>query len=251
MSKTTLTNTLPLTLIAVVGDDSDPQSKEITFIESFSFDLSWTMYAALLDSDISVQELSIRQNQAYQKIVHLCSNYINNAIWYDANDMKVVDNNFSSSQNVLLITPANNVMYLASCLFAKFNSICDEHIFVNKIELLETATGIKYTITDDDGLLPDVLPQQVDFMGPLSVYEKPWWERSDVSTYDNRALDEEELKLIREKLEESKELLEEDFKQIDKDVETYMTTTPEEVAEVIDLESRKKKNKKWTPKIVK
>ena len=63
MSKTTLTNTLPLTLIAVVGDDSDPQSKEITFIESFSFDLSWTMYAALLDSDISVQELSIRQNQ--------------------------------------------------------------------------------------------------------------------------------------------------------------------------------------------
>lgn len=251
MSKTTLTNTLPITLIAVVGEENNPDSKEIQFVESFAFNLSWTMYASVLDSDMSLQELSIRQNQAYQKIVHLCNNYLNNSIWYDVNDMKVIDNNFSSSQNVLLITPANNVMYLASCLFAKFNSICDDHIFVNKIELYENATGIKYTIEDDEGLLPDVLPEQADFMGPLSVYEKPWWERGDVSTYDNRALDEDELKLIREKLDESKELLEEDFKQIDKDVETYMSATPEEVAEVIDLEQQRVKSKKWTPKVIK
>ena len=250
MSKTTLTNTVPITVIAVVGNDQDKDSKEITFVESFGFNLSWSMYATF-DGEVSPEELSVKQNIAYQKIMHLCNNYINNSLWYDKNDINVIDAHFSSSQNVLMITPANNVMYLTNCLFAKFNSICDEQIIVNKIDLQEIATGVTYTVEEDTGLMPEVLPTQEEFMGPLSVYDKPWWERSDVSTYDNVALDEEEKERIQEKLHESKELLEEDFKQIEKDVQTYMSTSPEEVAEVIDLESRKPKSKKWTPKIVK
>ena len=88
-------------------------------------------------------------------------------------------------------------------------------------------------------------------MGELSVYENPLWTRSDVSTYDNKCLTEEEQTTVRSKLQESKELLEEDFKQIEKDVRSYMILTTEKAAEVIDLEQQRVKNKKWKPKIVK
>jgi lipoate-protein ligase A len=87
-------------------------------------------------------------------------------------------------------------------------------------------------------------------MGELSVYELPWWERTDVSTYDNKCLSEEEQTKVRSTLDESKALLEEDFKQIESDVRSYMTTKPDE-AEIIDLDSQRIKSKKWKPKIVK
>ena len=88
-------------------------------------------------------------------------------------------------------------------------------------------------------------------MGELSVYDKPWWERSDVSTYDNRCISKEEQEKVRKNLAESKELLEEDFKQIENDVRSYMTVSKDKAAEVIDLEQQRVKSKKWSPKIVK
>lgn len=251
MSKVSLTNTLPCTLIAVLGNEKDPESKEIQFMEPFNFNISWTMYASSYNNDdITLEELSIKQNIAYQKIEHLLRNYINNAIWYDDSAIQVIDCHFPSSQNVLFITPASNVMYVANCLFAKFNAICGKHITVCKLELTDVSTGLSYNIEDDTGSIPDILPDQKDFMGELSVYELPWWERTDVSTYDNKCLSEEEQTKVRSTLDESKELLEEDFKQIESDVRSYMTTKPDE-AEIIDLDSQRIKNKKWKPKIVK
>ena len=251
MSKITLENNLPCTVIAVLGNEKDKESKEIQFIEPFSFIVSWSMYASYEDDDISIEELSIKQNISYQKIEHLLKNYINNAIWYEPDAIQVIDAHFPSSQNVLMVTPGTNVMHIANCLFAKFNSICDEYITVCKLEVQDIATGISYNIEDYEGEIPTILPQQQNFMGELSVYDKPWWERSDVSTYDNKWLDKEEQERVRNNLAESKELLEEDFKQIEKDVRSYMTVTKDDAAEVIDLEQQRVKNKKWTPKIVK
>lgn len=251
MSKITLENNMPCTVIAVLGDENDKESKEIQFMEPFSFNISWTMYASYSDDNISLEELSIKQNISYQKIEHLIRNYINNSIWYEPDAIQIIDAHFPSSQNVLMVTPGTNVMHIANCLFAKFNSICDEYITVCKLEVQDISTGLSYNIEDEEGLTPSILPQQKDFMGELSVYENPWWTRSDVSTYDNKCLTEEEQTTVRNKLQESKELLEEDFKQIEKDVRSYMTVTTDKAAEVIDLEQQRVKNKKWKPKIVK
>ena len=65
MSKITLENNMPCTVIAVLGDENDKESKEIQFMEPFSFNVSWTMYASYSDDNISLEELSIKQNISY------------------------------------------------------------------------------------------------------------------------------------------------------------------------------------------
>ena len=119
---------------------------------------------------------------------------------------------------------------------------------------------MSYDYNDEEYIIPAALPQQKDFMGELSVYEQPWWERDDVSTYDNKTLDEKELHDVRMKLLEAEELLERDFRTIEEEVKAHLST-PEftelsdeeklKTAELIKLDDiRKKKKKAWKPKLV-
>jgi|TARA_B110000977_G_scaffold195957_1_gene275393 hypothetical protein len=254
MNRVTLTNTIPCTITAIVGDN-DPDNKEILSVEPYSFNISWTMFASITDDD-DILALSIKQNVAYQKIEHLLRAYLHNSLWYNSYNSDTIESHFSSTQNVLIVTPDTNVMYLSNCLFAKFNAICEDGITVNKVEVQDCNTGIKYTVEDSEGELPEILPVQLEFMGELSMYEHPWWDRADISTYDNRALSEDELTLIKTNLENNRELLEQDWKLIEDDVREYMTDTSEGLddAEIIELDFAKRKEKKttgWTPKIVK
>lgn len=254
MNRVTLTNTLPCTVVAIVGDDVET-NKEVLMVEPFTFNISWTMYATVGEID-DILELSIQQNIAYQKIEHIIKHYLNNSLWYNPNNTNTIDAHFSASQNVLMVTPDTNVMYIANCLFAKFNAICCSDIIVSKVEVQDCDTGITYTVEDTEGGIPLILPEQSEFMGKLSMYDEPWWTRPDVSTYDNTALNQEELDRIRENLDKSKDLLEQDWKLIEDNVREYMTEASEGMldAEIIDIElvkSTSKKKKGWTPKIVK
>ena len=247
MSKVCLTNSMPCNMIAVVSEN-DLDSKEIQFLEMFSFNVSWTMFANI-DNDISINELSIRQNIGYQKIEHFLRHYCNNALWYEVKDIPTINSHFTVTQNSLCVTPGVNLMYLANVLFAKLNSICDECIIISKLQLQDLSSGITYTVEDNEGEIPAVLPTQEEFMGELSIYDDPWWCRDDVSTYDSKAQDKEELAEIKENIEKSKEILEADFKQIETEVRSYMTD--QKSAEVIEVDFEQGKDKKvWKPKII-
>ena len=247
MSKVCLTNSMPCNMIAVVSEN-EVDSKEIQFLEMFSFNVSWTMFANI-DNDISINELSIRQNIGYQKIEHFLRHYCNNALWYEVKDIPTINSHFTVTQNSLCVTPGVNLMYLANVLFAKLNSICDECIIISKLQLQDLSSGITYTVEDNEGEIPAVLPTQEEFMGELSIYDDPWWCRDDVSTYDSKAQDKEELAEIKENIEKSKEVLEADFKQIETEVRSYMTD--QKSAEVIEVDFEQGKDKKvWKPKII-
>ena len=247
MSKVCLTNSMPCNMIAVVSEN-DLDSKEIQFLEMFSFNVSWTMFANI-DNDISINELSIRQNIGYQKIEHFLRHYCNNALWYEVKDIPTINSHFTVTQNSLCVTPGVNLMYLANVLFAKLNSICDECIIISKLQLQDLSSGITYTVEDNEGEIPAVLPTQEEFMGELSIYDDPWWCRDDVSTYDSKAQDKEELAEIKENIEKSKEVLEADFKQIETEVRSYMTD--QKSAEVIEVDFEQRTDKKgWKPKII-
>ena len=87
-------------------------------------------------------------------------------------------------------------------------------------------------------------------MGDLSIYDTVWWERDDISTYDNYALDEQELILIRKNLAEQKDVLDADFNMIEQEVRSQMSQAgfiPE--GEVVEVDF-KLKQKKWKPKLV-
>lgn len=247
MSKVYLTNAIPCNMIAMISEDI-LDSKEIQFLEMFSFNISWTMFANL-DNDLSINELSIKQNIGYQKIEHFLRHYCNNALWYEPKDLPTINSHFTVTENSLCVTPGVNLMYLANALFAKLNSICDECIVICKLQLQDLNTGIIYTVEDDEGGIPLVLPAQEEFMGELSIYDDPWWCRDDVSTYDSKAQDEEELAVIKENIEKSKEILEEEFKRIETEVRSYMTD--QKSAEVIEVDFEQVKGKKnWKPKLI-
>ena len=80
MNRVTLTNTLPCTVIAIVGDEVEA-NKEVLMVEPFTFNISWTMYATVGEID-DILELSIQQNIAYQKIEHIIKHYLNNSLSY-------------------------------------------------------------------------------------------------------------------------------------------------------------------------
>ena len=174
--------------------------------------------------------------------------------------LECLDNHFSATDNALMVTPNTNISTLCHTLFSKFNSISKPDIHVSDIKMFDFATNMSYDYQDDAYIIPNSLPEQKDFMGELSVYEQPWWERDDVSTYDNRALNTEELTNIRQKLLESEDILQRDFKEIEEAVTMHLTDkdmsemTEEDVkktAELIQLDDiRKKKKKAWKPKLV-
>lgn len=247
MKKVTLKSALDVQTIAVFGNKD---STEIVAIQPNQYTISWGMYATLEDGQ-DIEQLSLEQNISYQRICHFLKYYVNNCLWYDNHCCRTIETHFASTDNVFLVTPDVNITFLTNCLFAKFNSICKPSITVSKISVLDQDTGIAYDYEDEYGQIPDVLPYQKDFMGELSIYDTCWWERDDVSSYDNYALDEEELKAVRKTLSENQDVLEEDFDAIEKEVKSQMGQAGMiESGEVVDLEQHRRKKKKWTPKLV-
>jgi len=233
--------------------------KEIVAVQPNRFNISWSMFASL-HPDSDADQLAIDQNISYQKIHHFLSYYVDNSLWYAPESMECMDNHFSSTDNALMVTPNTNISILSNSLFAKFNSISKPDIHISDLKIYDFATNMSYDYNDEEYIIPAALPQQKDFMGELSVYEQPWWERDDVSTYDNKALDEKELHDVRMKLLEAEDLLERDFRTIEEEVKAHLST-PEfaelsdeeklKTAELIKLDDiRKKKKKAWKPKLV-
>ena len=233
--------------------------KEIVAVQPNRFNISWSMFAeAYPDSDYD--RLALDQNISYQKIHHFLSFYVESCLWYAPESLECLDNHFSGTDNALMVTPNTNISTLCHTLFSKFNSISKPDIHVSDIKLYDFATNMSYDYQDDAYIIPNSLPEQKDFMGELSVYKQPWWERDDVSTYDNKALNTEELTNIRMKLLESEDILQRDFKEIEEAVTMHLTDkdmsemTEEDVkktAELIQLDDiRKKKKKAWKPKLV-
>ena len=69
---------------------------------------------------------------------------------------------------------------------------------------------------------------------------------------DNFAVDDEELKAVKEELADKKEMLDADFNAIEEEVRNQMTQAGiVDSGEVVDIEEFRKKRKKWVPKIVK
>jgi len=239
-------------LVNTISVFGEQESNEVIAIKPNKYKISFSMYASM-DEDIdNIQKLSINQNISYQRIMHLLKYYINDCLWYDMVSARCIEKHFTATDNVFLITPEVNITYFTNCLYAKFNSICLPNIVVDSIQVLDTDTNITYDYEDTEGEIPDFLPLQDEFMGERSIYDEPWWARNDISTYDNFAINEEELKAVKEELADKKDMLDADFNAIDEEVRNQMTQAgivPD--GEVVDIEEFRKKRKKWVPKIVK
>ena len=245
--KVKLKSALDIQTIAIFGERD---SSTIVGVQPNQYTISWSMYAQLDEDSLDIESLSLEQNISYHRICHFLKYYVNNCLWYDQHSCRTIESHFTTTDNVFLVTPDVNITYFTNCLFAKFNSICKPNITVCNIEVLDHDTNISYDYEDTEGEIPEFLPLQVDFMGPLSIYDTPWWERDDISTYDNFALDEDELISVRENLADKKDILNADFEMIESEVKHQMSNAGMiEAGEVVEVDFKHKK-KKWKPKLV-
>ena len=247
-----LTCSKEISVVTIFGS-----KKEIVAVQPNRFNINWSMFAELRpDSDSD--QLAIDQNVSYQKILHFLSYYMDNGLWYAPESIECMEEHFSQTDNGLIITPDTNISMLTSSLFAKMNSISKPDIHISDVKIYDFLTNMSYDYNDEEYIIPAGLPEQKDFMGKLSVHDQPWWERDDVSTYDNKALNTEELTNIRMKLLEHEDFLERDFREIEEMVTEQLSKVnwnelsedeKQKTAELIKLDDVRKK-KKWTPKIV-
>lgn len=89
----------------------------------------------------------------------------------------------SDTQNVFIILPFSaSDDILSQALHAKLSAIVGDSIFIGELSIKNTQTKTKfYYFTPDEKY---ELPDQLEFVGERSLYEKPWYFRDDVDTFD-------------------------------------------------------------------
>ena len=222
--------------------------KDIEFLQPCNYKITWKTSA--IDLDMDIQELTVNQNVTLHKIEHFLQSYVDNSIWYDTEGREMSNRHFAASENMLIVTPGLNFTILGLCLFAKLNSLCKPGIVVTDIFFSEESTKSVFEYTDLDAEVPESLPTQEEFMGEFSIWEEPWWLRDDVTTYDNCALNQEELDNVRNNIKAAEQSITSDFEQIEEQVNEMLgNNSPAEVIEV-DFSKIYKENQKWKPTLI-
>lgn len=86
--------------------------------------------------------------------------------------------------NPILMLPENTTDDIfVQVLHKKLSVLCGEYICIEEISLRceEAKTTFKYTNNNNADY---ILPEQIDFMGEMALYDEPWWNRYDCDTCD-------------------------------------------------------------------
>jgi hypothetical protein len=243
--KLTKTHPVELTCINNVIGTSD-----IEYIQSYDFTLKWKI-SSFGDQFDNLDDLALAQNVTIHKIEHFVQNYLNNSIWFDANGLDMSNKHFAECENLLIITPDTNFTCLGMCLYAKLNALCKPGMVVTELYLEDVQLKQSFEYSDIGGESPDQLPTQDEFMGELALWQDPWWMRDDLSTYDSKANDPEDLGTLREQFDLALEVMRHDFNSIEEQVKEILFRDENAQAEVIELDfNQLKENSKWKPKLV-
>lgn len=256
MKRFTLEKTMPLRLIFVDSDNH--------LIDARPFKIKYNLITTVAEGehDISAQ---LNQNISLAKINFFIDHYLNNNIALDSDDRTSVFPLFSEYENNYLVLPDLTESTLMEAIHCKLNSLCKPGSRVEHIQLFDELTDVNYTfyITEDEEYqLPDI----TEWLGELSFWNEPWWQRDDVSTYDNTAANAEELEKWRENLEsngsEMVSVAHRVFAEIEEAVESSFREVMEQAGLIPKVErgqlievdfvntNNAPKREKWTPKII-
>lgn len=131
------------------------------------------------------------QNQVMNMLDHWLAMVVNDSIvvnlWHENNWHDV----FNGLDNNVIQTPGEpDDFTLAMIFLAKMQSILGNLVAINSLEFVSDAgAGVSFTLSPDSVDLPTA----EQWMGKHRFYDKPWWLRSDGSTCDVFADDEQDL----------------------------------------------------------
>lgn len=145
------------------------------------------------DDPDDITQSQIDHNISYAKIRLFLETVLQNTLVCSARDLDEALLMSTDMENNLMVLPDCGESTLSAALHHKLNSICKQNTFMDEITLYEPSQDITYRFLLTDDELDISLPSG-QWLGEMSFWDDPWWERDDCLTFDNVAGNKKEYK---------------------------------------------------------
>lgn len=233
---------------------------DIKKVEVKNYELSFTLSADSSEVD-DIFQAQVDQNVSFSKILYFLENVVDESFVFKNDIMAEMHKYVATTfDNNLIILPSLEEHILVLALHSKMNAIATQSN-IERIQLKDLDLHLNYDYFSDefDDIVP-ALPPMSEWLGELSFWEEPWWDRNDASTFDNCAESTEELEVVRKRMQDEDddanmhnqtfEILEEEIRSLFKRAKDSKEGKTIEEAEIIEIDFAEKKPKKWIPKVI-
>lgn len=233
MNELIVTKTIPVRCTVI-----DTDSKQI---RSHTYEIKYGLKTEAQEGE-DYNTAYIHQNISFQIANAFLWDQLHQTIIYDFDGKEIAEKNFCEFDNNFMFLPSLSEATLISALHCKLNAIIHESSIVDVISLKDTVDDLDYNFVNTDFEYP-MLMDIKDWLGELSFWDKPWWYRRDFSTFDNVALNKEELDEWKEtKCAESTERMQRAISDIEETVTGQMATSDDK-GQLIEVDFAKKVSK--------
>ena len=172
------------------------QGTPTKLLEPKTIEIKFSLRTENDDPDDIVQS-QINHNISYAKIRLFLESVLPNTMICSSGDLEECLQLSAELENNLMVLPDCGESIVAAALHHKLNAICKDMTYMDEIVLYEPEQDItyRYLLTDDE---LDISLPSGGWLGELSFWDDPWWERDDVLTFDNCARSKKELKTFAE-----------------------------------------------------
>lgn len=165
------------------------------FIDIKNYELNYSMFSLPLTGD-GILETSKNQNKAFMKVNYFVKSILDGSITYTIDDSIRMKTVFGEAKNNFITLPDFSETTLLETIHSKLSVLCGESTFIDQISLKDLETEIGYELISEP--VPEYnLPEIDEWVSDFSFYTEPWWMRYDISTFDDEAVDAEELDKFR------------------------------------------------------
>lgn len=175
--------TMPVTLMFLDADSG--------IMDCASYEISFTMVTEMA-SAAELSEQKLKQHISLTKLLTLIEAVVDQSMVITASteDFHTV----TQFNNNVIVLPDITEAMLTMALHSKFNAVVHTDTFVDCVRLKNTRDDVSYEYLQTDKEYTD-LPAMSEWLGDLSYWQKPWWQRADISTLDRQAATPEEHEL--------------------------------------------------------
>lgn len=222
------------------------------------YEISFSLITPLSEADKPLSELQLDQNISFAKVICFIDAVFNNSILITHENMNQYEQTLCEYSNNFVLLPDVADTTIIHAIYNKLSSIVSEMTQVTSVTLTDLDDHLKYRLDiyeeEDES---EELPTITEWLGELAFNKEPWWKRSDETTWDGVAKNQDELEAVRNnKPEETEETSM--FEEIEESIVTLFKTIEKEAngeiaGEIIEVDFNqepKKKTKKWKPTII-
>jgi hypothetical protein len=183
MNILTVQKTIP---VRTTWIDSDQKQ-----IKSVVYDVTYSLRTEA-EEGTEYSEAYLHQNVSFQIANNFLYEQLHQSLVYDFDGKEMAERSFSEYNNNFMFLPSLSEATFASALHCKLNTLVHHSSHIESLSVKDRVEDMEYSVFNDDGHYT-TLPSMEQWLGELSFWKTPWWERRDFSTFDNIAQDQEEL----------------------------------------------------------